>query len=259
MHHDPWEPDFDYGFPLRVARIACADSVEDETPLAALRAGEPFCLHLAEGIGPDAADEVRTVHRRGLLDRNLIAVHGIGMDREGCELFRNSGAALAWCPSSNVFLFGRTAPAELFEDGIDILLGSDSLLSGAGNLLDELRAARRFGLLGDRRLEDAVGCTAARRLGLAEPSLEPGRRADLVVLSKLLLEASAHEVELVVVAGVPRIAAKSIASRLQDAGYSFRAMTCSGVARWVNETEPESAEAMNRKGFRAALQQTGFG
>ncbi|MBV9774048.1 MAG: hypothetical protein JO040_08870, partial [Gemmatimonadetes bacterium] len=26
-HHDPWEPDFDDGFPLRVARVRCAHSL----------------------------------------------------------------------------------------------------------------------------------------------------------------------------------------------------------------------------------------
>ena len=60
---------------------------------------------------------------------------------------------------------------ELLREGVDVLLGSDSLLSGAGDLLDELRIARGTGLVSDERLEGAVGAIAARRLGLPPPSL----------------------------------------------------------------------------------------
>jgi len=144
--------------------------------------GERFGLHLAEGVDEAAADEVRAIAAKGLLTRDLIAVHGVGMDSDGIARFRASGAALVWCPSSNLFLFGRTAPAALLDDGIDVLLGSDSLLTGAGDLLDELACARAIGGLSDARLEGAVGVVAAARLGLDRPALDPGDRADLLLL-----------------------------------------------------------------------------
>ena len=174
----------------------------------------PFAIHLAEGTGPRSATEVWELAARGLLGPRCLAVHGVGLAGEGVELFRASGAALVWCPSSNRFLFERTAPAEALREGVDVLLGSDSLLTGAGNLLDELRAARETGLLSDGRLTDAVGATAARRLGIPPPGLDPGDAADLVVLSAPLLEATAGDVELVVAGGVPRVARTGMAETL---------------------------------------------
>lgn len=207
VHHDPWEPDFDDAFPLRVVPIACADSLGMAPALPGIVPEAPFCLHLAEGIGSDAAGEVRALQAKGLLGPNLLAAHGVGLDDPGIALFRGSGAALVWCPSSNLFLFGRTAPAPLLAEGVDVLLGSDSLLTSNGDLLDELRCARATGLLADDRLEAAVGEVAARRLGLAPARLDPGERADLVVLSRPLLDASAEDVQLVVAGGIVRVAA----------------------------------------------------
>ena len=37
-------------------------------------------------------------------------IHGVGADSDAVARLRASGAALTWCPSSNHFLFGRTAP-----------------------------------------------------------------------------------------------------------------------------------------------------
>ena len=214
VHHDPWEPNFDDGFPIRVARVRCADSLGMSQDLPRPEAGTPFMIHLAEGVDAASAAEVGRLDALGLLTPDLIAVHGVGMEDEGLARFLASGAALVWCPTSNVFLFGRTCPDALLCGGVDLLLGSDSLLTGAGNLLDELRFARSLGRVDDARLEGAVGATAARRLGLPIPTLEIGSPADLVVLSKPLLEARAEDVDLVLVGGTPRAGRSELISKL---------------------------------------------
>jgi len=258
VHHDPWESDFDHDFPLRVARIACADSLgmsgmPNRVPAKAgtqdheRSASNPgllpaqehnlcpnlFALHVAEGVDKTAADEVRTLDRAGLLGPDLIGVHGVGMDADGIARWRASGATLCWCPSSNLFLLGRTAPADLFDGEVDILLGSDSLLTGAGDLLDELRLARRLGLLGDDRLDAAVGTTAARRLGLPNPDLTPGSAADLIVLSRPLGEATAADVQLVMVGGQPRLANADLAAILSPIFPGARPVRRGALGRWV--------------------------
>lgn len=238
VHHDRWEADFEVDFPLRVARVDCPSSLE-LMPSRGNRPDRAFCLHLAEGTDLAAARELHELMARGFLDHRLLAVHGVGMDQAAIALFRASGAALVWCPTSNLFLLGQTASEEVLVEGVDVLLGSDSLVSGEGNLLDEIRAARRLGLLCDRRLEQAVGETAAQRLGLAEPSLEPGSKADLVVLSRPLLEASAQDVELVIAGGVPRVAGPAAEATLAGAGLPGRAMSVGGVRRWVIGPGPD--------------------
>jgi cytosine/adenosine deaminase-related metal-dependent hydrolase len=211
VHHDRWEPAFDDAFPVRVVRTRVAHSLRLEPDLARAADGgpmlrdRPLCIHLAEGTNAAAADEIRALADLGLVDRSLIAVHVVGADDDGIRRLRDAGAAVVWCPTSNAFLYERTAPAALLAEGMDVLLGSDALLTGEGTLLDELRAARALALLDDARLTAAVGETAARRLGLPAPRLAPGAAADLVALRRPLLEARAADVELVVVGGVPRL------------------------------------------------------
>ncbi|HSS12993.1 MAG TPA: hypothetical protein VLL04_03815, partial [Rhizomicrobium sp.] len=157
VHHDAWEPDFERDFPLRVIRIASADSL-GMTPDLSPPPDGLFTLHVAEGIDASAAEEVHQLAARGLLNERLLAVHVVGPDADGMDLLRASRCAIVWCPTSNHFLFGRTTPQALLADGrVDILLGTDSLLTGAGDLLDELRAAREPTLLPDTRLQASVG------------------------------------------------------------------------------------------------------
>jgi cytosine/adenosine deaminase-related metal-dependent hydrolase len=236
IHHDAWEDDFDSDFPLRVIRVCSVDSLGMTPDVGPPTPGTSLCLHLAEGIGDRAAAEVRDADARGLLNPDLIAVHGVGMDADGIARFRGAGCTLVWCPSSNAFLFGRTAPAALLAEGLDVLLGSDSLLTGAGDLLDELRYARSLALIDDRRLERAVGATTAQRLGITVPSLDRGARADLVVLAKPLLEASAEDVLLVIANGIPRVAHPDLADRLNRIAPQGAPMRIGSVARWTNDS-----------------------
>jgi cytosine/adenosine deaminase-related metal-dependent hydrolase len=213
VHHDPWEPDFDAAFPIRVAPLRCAHSLGFE-PRRPPPGPGPFAIHLAEGTDAASAEEVREMERLGLLTPDLLAVHLVGADLDGVSRLRASGAAVVWCPSSNLHLFGRTAPPALLAPGTDVLLGSDSLLTGAGDLLDELRLAREIGYLSDERLLDAVGATAARRFCLPAPSLEPGAPADLAVFRRPVLEARAEDVALVMVGGAARLLGSGVDQRL---------------------------------------------
>ena len=232
VHHDAWEPDFDRDFPIRVLPVASADSLT-MTPEAALAlCGERVALHVAEGVDAAAGREVATLAAAGLLGASLIAVHCVGVSAEDAARLRRAGAAFVWCPTSNLFLLGRTAPREMFE-GLDVLLGSDSLLTGAGDLLDELRTARALGRLDDARLEAAVSSVAARRLGAPEPSLEVGAPADLAAFAAPLLEAHARDVRLVVVDGLPRVAATELAPALDALSPGGAIMRRGDVLRWT--------------------------
>ena len=244
VHHDAWEPDFERGFPLRVARVRTAHSLGFDPGIAAAAASAtdahlPLCVHLAEGVDALSAGEVRELDALGLVDDRLIAVHVVGADADGVDRLRSAGAAVAWCPTSNRFLFGRTAPAALLAPGMDVLVGSDSLLTGDGDLLDELRAARTTGLVDDARLLDAVGATAARRLCLAAPSLAPGDPADLAVFRRPVLAATAADVALVLVAGEVRVADPALGDALDPLPLAPAPMTVGGVTRRVGRVEDQ--------------------
>lgn len=230
IHHDAWEEEFDRDFPLCVPRLPTAQSVR-EAP-AAPPAG-PWAMHLAEGTSREARAEVAEADARGLLGRGLAAVHLVGADADGLARLSRAGCAAVWCPTSNAFLFGATASRALFGAGLEILLGTDALVSGKGTLLDELAAARTTGLVSDARLEAAVSSVAARRLGLPVPSLEPGTPADLVALRAPLLSARPRDVALVLVAGRPVLADEEFAAVFDAALVAHEPLVVGGVRKRV--------------------------
>jgi cytosine/adenosine deaminase-related metal-dependent hydrolase len=240
VHHDAWEAAFDDDFPLRVVRISAAHSLGFGGELPTPVPGAPFAIHLAEGVDAESAAEVAALDARGLLTRDLLAVHAVGVDGAGVARLRESGAAIVWCPSSNQFLFRRTAPSALLAPGIDVLLGSDSLLTADGSLLRELRVARELGLVDDARLLDAVGAVAARRIGVEAPSLEIGAWADVVVLRRPLLEADEADVALVVAGGVLRVADPALVPALGEIADAGRLETQNGVVRWIGDQRASS-------------------
>ncbi len=246
-HHDRWEPELLPALPLHVARTRVVHSLG--LPSAADEwsgSSAPLAIHLAEGVDDEAAEEVRELERRGFLDESLLAVHVVGADNEGMERLRASGAAIVWCPSSNLFLLGRTASSKLLAEGIDVLVGSDSRLTADGSLLDELRVARKLGCVSDQRLEGAVGATAARRLGLAAPSLDVGAVADVCVMRCPLLEARERDVAFVAVSGQPRVIDPSVCRGELPLGGG-KAVQVDGVARLAfGEHAPERQEAGSR-------------
>jgi hypothetical protein len=132
---------------------------------------------------------------------------------------------MVWSPLSNLLLYGKTADLGLARDaGVLIALGPDWSPSGSKNLLGELKIAR---LVGDGLSDADIVALATRnpakilrwddQLG----SLEAGKRADLLVVSGAdgdahahLFTRSEHDVELVVVNGVPRYGASTVMRKL---------------------------------------------
>ncbi|MBW8882559.1 MAG: hypothetical protein JF615_14395, partial [Asticcacaulis sp.] len=91
-----------------------------------------------------------------------------------------------------------------------------------------------LGLLDDQRLEAAVSTTAARRLGIAAPSLDPGMPADLMVVAKPLLKARADDVLLVMAGGALRVVRPDVASSLGRLADSGRETRNGSLVRWTN-------------------------
>ena len=241
VHHDPWQPEFSDSFPLRIARVRVVNSVRFESELAARWSGDgtardaPLCIHLAEGTDAQSAAEIADADQLGLFEERLVPVHLVGADDPGIELLRRARVPIVWCPSSNLFLFERTAPRELVSSGVPVLLGSDALVTAAGTLLDELRVARALGYVTDRSLEDAVGLTAARSLDLAAPTLEPPGVADLVFFTCPLFDAHACDVALVVVAGRPRFGDRRFARLFELCAVPAETLVVGGVEKLVEE------------------------
>jgi hypothetical protein len=93
------------------------------------------------------------------------------------------GAGLIWCPSSNIYMLGRTTEVRELAAQERVALGSDSRLSGGCDLLEELRVASEVAGMDGAALLPLVTAHAARMLRLAEVGTrQHGAVADLLVL-----------------------------------------------------------------------------
>jgi hypothetical protein len=221
-HHDPWHPALDAtNFPVALLRDfgwSYALGWPGYGPpaaqsFAATPADRPWLIHLAEGTDAIAQAELAQLDQLGCLASNSVLVHGVGLREQDVERVIASGASVVWCPGSNRSLLGRSLdPTRLCAAG-RLALGSDSRLSGARDLLDEMRGVAERGELNPAQLLELVTTQAARILRLsARGTLAPGAPADLVIVedrggeARSLVEIERSQIRAVVRDGVPRIA-----------------------------------------------------
>jgi 5-methylthioadenosine/S-adenosylhomocysteine deaminase len=191
-------------------------TVTPELYAACLELGLPLATHLSEspdedrwmrfGQGPWApvahvlppppgTSGIRMLAAEGLLGPTITAAHCVTVDEEEIALLAEHDVAVAHCPRSNAYLGCGIAPlADLRAAGLRVGLGTDSPASAPSfDMFDELRAAV-FAARARERRPDALTTEAAlelatlgsaRALGLDAEigTLEPGKRADLAVVS----------------------------------------------------------------------------
>ncbi len=211
-HHDPFFPILSSpDFPTQVlANYGWSHSLGidgDDKVRAAYRStpgDTPWIIHAAEGVDAEAAAEFDRLEALGCVGPNTLLVHGVALDAARKARLAAAGAGLIWCPSSNLRLFGATAAVgDLVARG-RVALGNDSRLTGARDLLDEIRVASEVGGFDERTLESLVTADAARLLRLSDRgTLVPGTRADILVLPSgmPLSKATRRDVRCVMSAG----------------------------------------------------------
>ncbi len=161
-----------------------------------MRLGEGAWEPVADALPPPPGKSgVRLLAEHGLLDPSLTAAHCVTVDEEEIALLAEHDVAVVHCPRSNAYLGCGVAPlTTLREAGLRVGLGTDSPASTPSfDFFDELRAAvvaararelRPEVLTASEALELATA-GSARALGLDGEigTLEPGKRADLTVVS----------------------------------------------------------------------------
>ncbi|MEO7454784.1 MAG: amidohydrolase family protein [Gemmatimonadaceae bacterium] len=199
-HHDPFDLSIsDAEFPVRVpsdmgwAHSLGLGGADDQSPepygpdvrasFAATPAHRPWVIHLAEGTDERAASELGVLDALGALAANSVLVHGVGLTGGDVRLIVERGAAVVWCPSSNLSMFGATLdPRGLIAAG-RLALGTDSTLTGSRGLLDELRIASACAELSGVEAVRLVTADGSRVLREARAgNLAVGSYADCVIL-----------------------------------------------------------------------------
>ena len=148
----------------------------------------------ANAFGRFGERPLARLHRLGLVNPQLIAVHAVHLDDEDIKLLAKYGASVAHCPASNLKLASGIAPvAALLDAGVNVGIGTDGAASN--NRLDMFAEMRLAALLakGASGRADAVPAHAAlhaatlagaRALGLDDRtgSIVTGKYADLAAV-----------------------------------------------------------------------------
>jgi len=142
------------------------------------RPGRPVVIHIGEGTDKMAAAEINTLIKWNLFRRKITGIHGVAMNEQQASAFQS----LIWCPDSNYFLLGKTAPVQKFRNKTHLLFGTDSTLTAHWNIWEQLRLAREQEKVTDPELFDMLTRTPAHIWGLKDRgSLEKGFQADIVI------------------------------------------------------------------------------
>jgi hypothetical protein len=248
-HHNPFEPlVFSGDFIVRVLKhYGWAHSLSFE-PQAALKKrqtpnGQPFFIHLAEGVDQQSAQEIFHLQQAGALDQHTVVIHGLALGQQGSALLRAARTGLVWCPSSNLFLFGTTMSSQEVRRFPKVALGSDSPLTANGDLLDEIRCAKNVLDAPASEIFSYVTREAAQLLHLknAEGGLRADGIADLIAIRDTgpppagrLAASSYRDVELVLLGGRVQLLSPELKQRFPAAaGEGLQALSIDGVVRWI--------------------------
>ena len=145
-----------------------------------------------QGIAEHGMRPIDRLHRLGMIDPSLIAVHMTQLEQAEIALFAERGAHVVHCAESNLKLASGFCPVQkLLDAGINVALGTDGAASNNDNcMLSEMRTAALLGkgVAGDPSAVPAhvalemVTINGARALGLDDRigSLQTGKEADIV-------------------------------------------------------------------------------
>jgi cytosine/adenosine deaminase-related metal-dependent hydrolase len=260
-HHDPLYPALTSDeFPVHVLRRygwshslyidgapAVGQSYRD-TP-----SGWPWMIHAAEGVDAEAACEIELLMELGCLKANTLLIHGIALTDTQHQELQRAGAALIWCPTSNVRLFGATARVQRLLALGRIALGSDSRMSGARDLLDELHTAKDCAGLGESALQALVTVNSARLLRLSgRGELRAGAAADVLILPRRLGLGDARRADV-------RLVLKQGLVKYGDADLAQQAGAESSCERVVVDGNPKVLDAhIARRLSQSSLREPGL-
>lgn len=149
-------------------------------------------LERIRALYPNSRDYVDVYDRFGLVTGRSVFAHGVHLDgRERCRL-ADAGAAIAFCPTSNLFLgSGLFDVAAALASGLKLGLGTDIGAGTSFSLLQTMNEAYKVGALAGTFLEPlrlfhlaTLGGAEALKLGSRIGNFTPGKEADFLVLDR---------------------------------------------------------------------------
>ena len=217
--------------------------------------GRSYMLHLAEGVDDTARKrftDLQLPDGRWAITPALIGIHACSLNEADFDIMAERGGSIVWSPFSNLLLYGDTLKIGVVKArGIKLALGSDWSPSGSKNLLGELKTARivsdmHGGVFSDEELVAMATINAAEllRWNKSLGSIEPGKRADLLVINgrqgdpfSHLIEARETAVTLVIIDGTFRYGQTRLMEKYSD---TLETVEVGSSTRQLHLIEPEA-------------------
>jgi len=195
------------GHPLIVPSVSphapytCTPEILHATAQLAVEFDVPLHTHLAETVfevenmrNENGMPVIPYVKKQGLVEAKVLAAHCVHIDEGEMRTLLHAGAGVAHNPSSNLKLASGIAPvAKMLEAGLNVGIGTDGPASN--NDLDMFEEIRLAAFLAKTAANDPTAVPAAQALSMATRigakamhighltgSLEPGKRADLILV-----------------------------------------------------------------------------
>jgi cytosine/adenosine deaminase-related metal-dependent hydrolase/ubiquinone/menaquinone biosynthesis C-methylase UbiE len=203
----------------------------------------PFILHACEGIDEESRNEVSRLDQMQVLDERTVIVHGLACTASEISLINRHGASLVICPTSNCFLFGKTLSRELLTSVERLAIGSDSPITAAGDLLDEIDYIYAQAGLNPDMIYSMVTSSPAAMFHLkdCQGSIEESGIADLIAVrghydtpARAISKLTFGDVELVLLAGRLQMASPHLYARLpRHLRFGMELIEVAGHQRWI--------------------------
>jgi 5-methylthioadenosine/S-adenosylhomocysteine deaminase len=183
------------------APYTCTDEILRATADLAVEFDVPLHTHLAETAlerenmrNEQGMPVIPYVKKQGLLEAKVIAAHCVHIDLGEMRSLLHAGAGVAHNPSSNLKLASGFAPVpQMLEVGLNVGIGTDGPASN--NDLDMFEEVRLASFIAKAVSNDPTAVPAPMALAMATRigakalhighltgSLEPGKRADLILV-----------------------------------------------------------------------------
>ncbi|MCL4458298.1 MAG: amidohydrolase [Chloroflexi bacterium] len=196
-------------FSLRQIIVCTPELFQDFTRLAE-RYDTMIQTHLAEGtyeieyaIKKHNLRPAEYLKKIGALSPRLLAAHSVLLSDREVELYAEHGVKVAHCPSGNFTGLGMTKLPLMRRLGIAVGIGSDGASGGSIDLFQAMNISHIGQVLHygtpylDREATSPYDCLAMSTIGGAHAvgldkeigSLEPGKKADVIILDTADLDA----------------------------------------------------------------------
>ena len=183
------------------APYTCTPEILRATAQLAVEFDVPLHTHIAETAlevenmrRENGMPVVPYVKKQGLFDAKVLAAHCVHIDEGEMRTLMHAGAGVAHNPSSNLKLASGFAPVQkMLELGLNVGIGTDGAASN--NDLDMFEEIRLAAFIAKAVCNDPTVVPAATALSMATRlgaralhlghitgSLEPGKRADLILV-----------------------------------------------------------------------------